>query len=230
MSTAMPNDLTLPAPYTPHDGLARAFDACPLIAILRGITPGEAAEHGAALAEAGFRLIEVPLNSPDPFASIAALRAALPPEVLIGAGTVLRAAYVDEVARAGGELIVMPHADAEVIGRAKALGLASAPGVATPSEAFAALRAGADVLKMFPAEQLGPVAVKAWRAVLDKRVPLVPVGGVTPDNMGSYLSAGANGFGLGSALYKPGQSAATTALHAQAYVKGLAIARSGAAR
>lgn len=172
----------------------------------------------------------MPLNSPDPFASIAALRAALPAEVLVGAGTVLRPEYVDEVSRAGGELIVMPHADAEVIRRAKALGMAAAPGVATPSEAFAALRAGADVLKMFPAEQLGPVAVKAWRAVINKRVPLVPVGGVTPDNMGPYLSAGANGFGLGSALYKPGQDAATTARHAQAYVKGLAIARGGAGK
>ncbi|ACR27714.1 2-dehydro-3-deoxy-6-phosphogalactonate aldolase [Burkholderia glumae] len=225
----MSSELTLPAPYTPHDGLARAFAACPLVAIMRGLTPAEAVEHGQALVEAGFRLIEVPLNSPDPFASIAALRAALPAEVLVGAGTVLRPEYVDEVARAGGELIVMPHADADVIRRAKALGLACAPGVATPSEAFAALRAGADVLKMFPAEQLGPIALKAWRAVIDARVPLVPVGGVTPDNMGPYLSAGANGFGLGSALYKPGQSAAATARHAQAYVKGLAIARGASA-
>ncbi|NRF88650.1 2-dehydro-3-deoxy-6-phosphogalactonate aldolase [Burkholderia gladioli] len=226
----MSSELTLPAPYVPHEGLARAFAACPLIAILRGLRPEEAVEHGTALVEAGFRLLEVPLNSPDPFASIAALRAALPAEVLVGAGTVLRPEYVDEVSRAGGELIVMPHADAEVIRRAKTLGMAAAPGVATPSEAFAALRAGADVLKMFPAEQLGPVAVKAWRAVTDKRVPLVPVGGVTPDNMGPYLSAGANGFGLGSALYKPGQDAATTARHAQAYVKGLAIARGGAGK
>ncbi|MDN7920654.1 2-dehydro-3-deoxy-6-phosphogalactonate aldolase [Burkholderia gladioli] len=226
----MSSELTLPAPYAPHEGLARAFAACPLIAILRGLRPEEAVEHGTALVEAGFRLLEVPLNSPDPFASIAALRAALPAEVLVGAGTVLRPEYVDEVSRAGGELIVMPHADAEVIRRAKALGMAAAPGVATPSEAFAALRAGADVLKMFPAEQLGPVVVKAWRAVIDKRVPLVPVGGVTPDNMGPYLSAGANGFGLGSALYKPGQDAATTARHAQAYVKGLAIARGGAGK
>ncbi|MBI0326363.1 2-dehydro-3-deoxy-6-phosphogalactonate aldolase [Burkholderia plantarii] len=226
----MPSELTLPAPYTPHEGLVRAFAACPLVAIMRGLTPAEAVGHGEALVEAGFRLIEVPLNSPDPFASIAALRAALPAEVLVGAGTVLRPEYVDEVARVGGELIVMPHADPDVIRRAKALGLASAPGVATPSEAFAALRAGADVLKMFPAEQLGPIAVKAWRAVIDARVPLVPVGGVTPDNMGPYLSAGANGFGLGSALYRPGQSVATTALHAQAYVKGLAIARGGVAK
>ncbi|WP_186271416.1 2-dehydro-3-deoxy-6-phosphogalactonate aldolase [Burkholderia gladioli] len=226
----MSSELTLPAPYAPHEGLARVFAACPLIAILRGLRPEEAVEHGTALVEAGFRLLEVPLNSPDPFASIAALRAALPAEVLVGAGTVLRPEYVDEVSRAGGELIVMPHADAEVIRRAKTLGMAAAPGVATPSEAFAALRAGADVLKMFPAEQLGPVAVKAWRAVIDKRVPLVPVGGVTPDNMGPYLSAGANGFGLGSALYKPGQDAATTARHAQAYVKGLAIARGGAGK
>ncbi|KAF1029917.1 MAG: 2-dehydro-3-deoxy-6-phosphogalactonate aldolase [Burkholderia plantarii] len=226
----MSSELTLPAPYTPHAGLVRAFAACPLVAILRGITPDEAPAHGLALLEAGFRLIEVPLNSPDPLASIAALRAALPPEVLVGAGTVLRPDLVDEVARAGGELIVMPHNDASVIGRAKALGLACAPGVATPSEAFAALRAGADVLKMFPAEQLGAVAVKAWRAVIDARVPLVPVGGVMPDNMGPYLSAGANGFGLGSALYRPGQGVELTARQARAYVKGLAIARHGVAK
>ncbi|WP_323121503.1 2-dehydro-3-deoxy-6-phosphogalactonate aldolase [Burkholderia alba] len=226
----MSSELNLPAPYAPHAGLMQAFAACPLIAILRGITPGEAAEHGAALYEAGFRLVEVPLNSPDPLASIAALRGALPDDALVGAGTVLRAEHVDAVRDAGGGLIVMPHSDADVIRRTKALGLASAPGVATPGEAFAALKQGADVLKMFPAEQLGQPTVKAWRAVIAAQVPLVPVGGVTPDNMGPYLAAGANGFGLGSALYRPGQSAATTAANAQAYVNGLRIARKGAAR
>jgi 2-dehydro-3-deoxyphosphogalactonate aldolase len=225
--SAEPN---LPAPYTPHAGLMGAFAACPLIAILRGVAPDEAAQHGVALYEAGFRLIEVPLNSPDPLASIAALRAALPADALVGAGTVLRVEQVDAVRDAGGALIVMPHADLDVIRRAKALGLACTPGVATPTEAFAALKAGADALKMFPAELLGPAAVKAWRAVIDAAVPLVPVGGVTPDNLGPYLAAGANGFGLGSALYRPGQTRATTAAQARAYVDGLRIARRGAAR
>jgi 2-dehydro-3-deoxyphosphogalactonate aldolase len=225
--SAEPN---LPAPYAPHAGLMQAFAACPLIAILRGVTPGEAAQHGVALYEAGFRLIEVPLNSPEPLASIAALRAALPADALIGAGTVLCVEQVDAVRDAGGALIVMPHADLDVIRRAKALGLACTPGVATPTEAFAALKAGADALKMFPAELLGPVAVKAWRAVIDAAVPLVPVGGVTPDNLGPYLAAGANGFGLGSALYRPGQASAATAAQARAYVNGLRIARRGAAR
>jgi 2-dehydro-3-deoxyphosphogalactonate aldolase len=217
--------INLPAPYGMHGGLAKAFAACPLIAILRGITPAEAADHGRALYEAGFRIVEVPLNSPQPFDSIAAIRRALPADAIVGAGTVLHPSYVDSVKAAGGELIVMPHSDGEVIRAAKALGLACAPGVATPGEAFQALKDGADVLKMFPAEQLGPVVVKAWRAVIAKEVPLVPVGGVAPDNMGPSLSAGANGFGLGSALYKPGQDVATTAKHAKEFIDGLAIAR-----
>lgn len=225
----MPSELTLPAPYSPHPALMRAFDACPLIAILRGITPDEAAAHGAALYEAGFRIVEVPLNSPDPFASIATLRRALPDDAIVGAGTVLRADHVDRVRDAGGALIVMPHGDANVIRRARELGLASAPGVATPTEAFAALASGADVLKMFPAEQLGVIAVKAWRAVIDRAVPLIPVGGIAPDNMQPYLAAGANGFGLGSALYRPGQSADATATNARAYQAGLRAARGGAA-
>jgi 2-dehydro-3-deoxyphosphogalactonate aldolase len=124
----------------------------------------------------------------------------------------------------------MPHSDADVVRAAKLQGLACAPGVATPNEAFLALKNGADVLKMFPAEQLGPHVVKAWRAVIAAEVPLVPVGGVTPDNMGPYLAAGANGFGLGSALYKPGQSAAVTGAHAKAFVNGLQVARSSALR
>jgi 2-dehydro-3-deoxyphosphogalactonate aldolase len=225
--SAEPN---LPAPYAPHAGLMRAFDVCPLIAILRGVTPDDAVPHGVALYEAGFRLIEVPLNSPQPLTSIAALRDALPADTRVGAGTVLRVEQVDAVRDAGGELIVMPHADPDVIRRAKALGLACTPGVATPTEAFAALKAGADALKMFPAEQLGPVVVKAWRAVIDAAVPLVPVGGVTPDNMGAYLAAGASGFGLGSALYRPGQASAATGAHARAFIDGLWLARRGAAR
>ncbi|WP_144147661.1 2-dehydro-3-deoxy-6-phosphogalactonate aldolase [Paraburkholderia sp. BCC1884] len=220
--------INLPAPYMPHAGLIAAFEACPLIAIMRGVTPADAADHGQALYEAGFRIIEVPLNSPQPFDSITAIRKALPGDALVGAGTVLHASFVNEVKSAGGELIVMPHSDPEVIAAAKALGMACAPGVATPTEAFIALKNGADVLKMFPAEQLGCQVVKAWRAVIAAQVPLVPVGGITPDNMGPFLSAGANGFGLGSALYKPGQSAAVTASHAKAYVNGLRIARAGA--
>jgi 2-dehydro-3-deoxyphosphogalactonate aldolase len=218
-------DINLPAPYTPHAGLAAAFELCPLIAILRGVTPADAADHGRALYEAGFRIVEVPLNSPQPFDSIAAIRQALPADAIVGAGTVLHPHYVDEVKKAGGELIVMPHSDGDVVRAAKALGLACAPGVATPNEAFIALKNGADVLKMFPAEQLGVHLVKAWRAVIAARVPLVPVGGIAPDNMGPFLTAGANGFGLGSALYKPGQSAATTSSHAKAFINGLAVAR-----
>ena len=218
-------DINLPAPYTPHAGLAAAFELCPLIAILRGVTPADAADHGRALYEAGFRIVEVPLNSPQPFDSIAAIHQALPEDAIVGAGTVLHPHYVDEVKKAGGDLIVMPHSDGDVVRAAKAQGLACSPGVATPNEAFLALKNGADVLKMFPAEQLGAHVVKAWRAVIAKQVPLVPVGGISPDNMGPFLTAGANGFGLGSALYKPGQSAATTASHAKAFINGLAVAR-----
>jgi len=218
-------DINLPAPYAPHAGLAAAFSLCPLIAILRGVTPADAADHGLALYEAGFRIMEVPLNSPQPFDSIAAIRQALPADAIVGAGTVLHPDYVAQVKNAGGELIVMPHSDGDVVRAAKAQGLACSPGVATPNEAFLALKNGADVLKMFPAEQLGAHVVKAWRAVIAAQVPLVPVGGISPDNMGPFLTAGANGFGLGSALYKPGQSAATTASHAKAFINGLAVAR-----
>ena len=218
-------DINLPAPYTPHAGLAAAFELCPLIAILRGVTPADAADHGRALYEAGFRIMEVPLNSPQPFDSIAAIRQVLPADAIVGAGTVLHPDYVAQVKSAGGELIVMPHSDGDVVRAAKAQGLACAPGVATPNEAFLALKNGADVLKMFPAEQLGAHVVKAWRAVIAAQVPLVPVGGISPDNMGPFLTAGATGFGLGSALYKPGQSAAITASHAKAYINGLAVAR-----
>jgi 2-dehydro-3-deoxyphosphogalactonate aldolase len=220
--------IDLPAPYLPHAGLIAAFALCPLIAIMRGVTPADAADHGQALYEAGFRIVEVPLNSPQPFDSIAAIRKVLPADAIVGAGTVLHASFVNDVKSAGGELIVMPHSDPDVVNAAKAQGLACAPGVATPTEAFIALKNGADVLKMFPAEQLGCHVVKAWRAVIAAQVPLVPVGGITPDNMGPFLSAGANGFGLGSALYKPGQSAAVTASHAKAFINGLRIAKAGA--
>ncbi|MDR7947015.1 2-dehydro-3-deoxy-6-phosphogalactonate aldolase [Achromobacter aegrifaciens] len=201
-----------------HPGLQTAMAHCGLIAILRGIKPAEAEAIGQELYAAGFRLIEVPLNSPDPLGSIRAMRAALPTDCLIGAGTVLDPEDCARVQQAGGELIVMPHSDAAVIRAAKALGMASCPGVATPTEAYAALAAGADVLKMFPAEQLGPVVLKAWRAVLRPPIALAPVGGITPDNIAIYAQAGASGFGLGSALYKPGLSAAQVGQNARAFI------------
>ncbi len=192
----------------------------PLIAILRGVTPDEIVPVGRALYDAGFRVIEIPLNSPQPYESIRRLTAELGESCLIGAGTVLTEAQVAEVDAAGGRLIVSPNANLAVIRASKAAGLVSAPGVATPSEGFAALDAGADSLKLFPAEQLGPAVVKAWRAVFPKELALLPVGGITPDNMGPYVAAGANGFGLGSALYKPGLSAAQVSANAQAFAAG----------
>ena len=201
-----------------HPGLQTAMAHCGLIAILRGIKPAEAEAIGLELYAAGFRLIEVPLNSPDPLDSIRAMRAALPTDCLIGAGTVLDPEDCARVQQAGGELIVMPHSDAAVIRAAKALGMASCPGVATPTEAYAALATGADVLKMFPAEQLGPAVLKAWRAVLRPPIALAPVGGITPDNIAIYAQAGASGFGLGSALYKPGLSAAQVGQNARAFI------------
>lgn len=192
----------------------------PLIAILRGVTPDEIVAVGRALYDAGFRVIEIPLNSPQPYESIRRLTAELGEDCLIGAGTVLTEAQVAEVAAAGGRLIVSPNANLAVIRASKAAGLVSAPGVATPSEGFVALEAGADSLKLFPAEQLGPAVVKAWRAVFPKELALLPVGGITPDNMGPYVAAGANGFGLGSALYKPGLSAAQVSANAQAFAAG----------
>jgi 2-dehydro-3-deoxyphosphogalactonate aldolase len=185
-----------------------ALAACPLVAILRGVRPEECLEIGHALVDAGFRIIEVPLNSPEPFESIALLARELGEQALIGAGTVTSPQHVDEVAQAGGRLIVMPHSDPKVVVEAKALRLAALPGFATPTEAFAMLEAGADGLKLFPAEANPPKVLKAVRAVLPRDVPILPVGSITVENMGEYWAAGANGFGLGSALYKPGATAA----------------------
>lgn len=196
-----------------------------LIAILRGLRRDEARDIGLALHGAGIRMIEVPLNSPDPLASIRTLRDALPDDTLVGAGTVLQPEACAQIAAAGGQLIVMPHSDPAVIRAAKSLGLACAPGVATPTEAFAALAAGADVLKMFPAETLGPAGLKAWRAVLTPPVAIVPVGGVTPDSLAPYIAAGASGFGLGSALYKAGDDATTVAQRTTAFVRAWQQAR-----
>ncbi|MFM7026334.1 MAG: 2-dehydro-3-deoxy-6-phosphogalactonate aldolase [Limnohabitans sp.] len=189
----------------------------PLVAILRGLTPHEAPAIGQALTGAGFVLLEVPLNSPRPLESIAALASAHP-QLPIGAGTVLSAADVRDVHAAGGQLIISPHFDPEVVREALRLGLACMPGVATPSEAFAALRAGAHALKVFPAEMVGPAVVKALRAVLPQQVPLLPVGGISPENMAAFRQAGASGFGIGSALYQPGQNAAATAQAAQRFL------------
>jgi 2-dehydro-3-deoxyphosphogalactonate aldolase len=175
----------------------------PLIAILRGLKPENAEAVGHVLVEAGFRIIEVPLNSPEPFRSIGILAKTMPKNVLIGAGTVLDPEQVNGIRDVGGKLVIMPHADLDVIKRAKEQDLICTPGVATPTEAFAALKAGADAVKIFPAEAIPPAVVKAWRAVLPKDAIVVPVGGIKPDNMKPYVDAGANGFGLGSALFTP---------------------------
>ena len=204
---------------TPSDLLSASMQRCGLVAILRGVAPAEVVPIGLALSEAGFRIIEVPLNSPEPLASIRALRDALPAEVLIGAGTVIRPEDCAAVAAAGGQIVVMPHSDAAVIRAAKAAGMACAPGVATLTEAYAALAAGADALKLFPAEALASAVLKAWRAVLRPPVALLPVGGITPEGIAAYAAAGASGFGLGSALYKPGDSAAGVARQAAAFMQ-----------
>ena len=190
----------------------------PLIAILRGMKPEEAPWVMETLVAAGFQVLEVPLNSPSPFESLTYLVRHAPAGVLIGAGTVLTESEVDDVAATGAKLMIAPNCAAPVIAAAKARGLIAVPGVATPTEAFTALAAGADALKMFPGELLPPAAVKAWRAVLPKETLLIPTGGVTPDNVAAYRSVGADGFGIGSALYKPGMSRDDLAQRAAAFV------------
>lgn len=182
--------------------LVDSLRTVPLIAILRGVRPEEVIAVGEVLLEAGFRVIEVPLNSPQPMQSIELLARRFGEQALIGAGTVIRPDQVAEIHRAGGKLIVMPHSDLAVVRTAKALGLVCAPGVATPTEAFAALAADADGLKLFPAEMLTPPVLKAWRAVLPKDTLLIPVGGISTNNMQDYWHAGARAFGIGSALYQ----------------------------
>ncbi len=197
------------------------FAACPLIAIIRGVTPGEVEAVGDALVEAGIRIIEVPLNSPDPLVSIERLAQRLGDVALIGAGTVLTVDQVTQVADAGGRIIVSPCVNPQVIAATATAGLVSAPGYFTPSEAFVALDAGAHVLKLFPAEAASPTLVKAQRAVLPRDIALVVVGGITPDAMSPYVAAGADGFGLGGALYRPGQSSAEVAVQARAFVAAI---------
>lgn len=187
--------------------LRAAVKQCPIVAILRGVKPDEVDDIGDALVEAGVMIIEVPLNSPQPFESIRRLAARHGARALIGAGTVLDAADVARVKEADGRLIVAPNFDAEVVRAAKAAGLAALPGVMTPSEGFAALKAGADALKLFPAEIIPPVVFKAWRAVFAPDTLLLAVGGVGVDNIATYRDAGASGYGIGSALYKPGRPA-----------------------
>lgn len=178
-----------------------------IVAILRGVRPDEVVPIGEALIDAGITTIEVPLNSPDPFASIAALSEAFSDRALIGAGTVLDVEEVAQVAHAGGRLIVSPDTNAAVIVTAKQMGLVSFPGAMTPSECFAALSAGADGLKLFPGELIGPAGMKAMRAVLPQGAQVLAVGGARPDNFADWIAAGADGFGIGSALFRPGDTA-----------------------
>jgi 2-dehydro-3-deoxyphosphogalactonate aldolase len=198
--------------------LCTALNQCPVVAILRGVKPDEVDAVGDALVEAGIIVIEVPLNSPDPFDSIGRLAKRYGARALIGAGTVLEPADVARVKDAGGQLIVAPNFDADVVRAAKAAGLVALPGVMTPSEGFAALKAGADGLKLFPAEIIPPAVFKAWRAVFPADCLLLAVGGVGVDNLKIYAQAGASGYGIGSALYKPGRSPAEIAPLARALV------------
>jgi 2-dehydro-3-deoxyphosphogalactonate aldolase len=198
--------------------LLTTLKQCPVVAILRGVKPDEIDAVGDALIEAGITIIEVPLNSPDPFDSIGRLARRHGARALIGAGTVLETPDVARVKDAGGELIVAPNFDADVVSATKAAGLVALPGVMTPSEGFAALKAGADGLKLFPAEIIPPAVFKAWRAVFPPECPLLAVGGVGVDNLKIYAQAGASGYGIGSALYKPGRSPAEIAPLARALV------------
>jgi 2-dehydro-3-deoxyphosphogalactonate aldolase len=206
---------------TARELLKRHLAECPLIAILRGVTPAEAETIGDTIVESGIGIIEVPLNSPDPLNSIERLAKRFGAQVLVGAGTVIDPTDVPRIADAGGRIIVSPDTNVEVISSAATAGLVSTPGYFTPSEAFAAIRAGATGLKLFPAEGATPAVLKAHLAVIPKEVPIMIVGGVRPDSMRPWLDAGATGFGLGGGLYKAGQSVADTREKARAYVRGL---------
>lgn len=201
--------------------LTTALSRCPLVAILRGVRTDEVSDIAAALEAAGIAVIEVPLNSPTPIESIARLAAGFGERLLVGAGTVRRVAEVEAIAAAGGRLVVMPHADAAVVRAAKAHDLIAIPGFFTPSEAFAMLDAGADALKLFPAEAASPAVLRAMRAVLPKDALVLPVGGMDATTIPAWRDAGAAGFGIGSALYRPGDPAATVAAKAEALLRAL---------
>jgi 2-dehydro-3-deoxyphosphogalactonate aldolase len=205
----------------PRALLHQYLDQCPLIAIIRGVTPGEAGGIGQAIYESGIRIIEVPLNSPEPLDSIKRLAQRFGDRMLVGAGTVFTPANVEDVHAVGGRLIVSPHFNPAVVRAAVQAGMVACPGYFTPTEAFAALDAGATALKLFPAEAASPDVLKAQRAVIPADVPVMIVGGVKPDNMAGWLAAGASGFGLGGGLYQPGQSPEDTLDKARAYVAGL---------
>jgi len=201
---------------TPSDYLTTVDP--PLVAILRGLTPEEAPAVGRVLIDAGFRLLEVPLNRPGALACIRLLADMAPPEVWVGGGTMLTVHDVADVRHAGGRLMVSPNCDPEVISHARATGMLCAPGVATPTEAFLALRYGAHALKLFPAEALGIAGLKAMKSVLPAGTPLWPVGGVTAPSLGAWVDAGATGFGIGSHLFKPGMNLKDVAASAHAFV------------
>lgn len=206
---------------SPKSILHHYLDQCPLIAIVRGLTPDDAEAIGEAVQEGGIRIIEVPLNSPDPLRSIEILAKKFGDSMLVGAGTVLNVEQVSQVRDAGGRIVVSPDTNLEVIAASAQAGLVSSPGYFTPSEAFAAIRAGAHSLKLFPAEAATPAVLKAQLAVLPSDVPVMAVGGIKPDNMRPWIEAGAAGFGLGSGLYRRGQSAAETLEKARSYVAGV---------
>jgi 2-dehydro-3-deoxyphosphogalactonate aldolase len=189
---------------------------CPLVAILRGVRPEEVADVATALAEAGVSIIEVPLNSPEPLDSIARLARAFGERLLIGAGTVMTESQVADIAAAGGRLVVTPHAEPSIVRAAKARGLLTIPGFFTPAEAFAVLAAGADALKLFPAEAASPAVLRALRAVLPAGTKVLPVGGIDAANMAGWVAAGAAGFGIGSSIYRPGDTPAVVAAKARA--------------
>jgi 2-dehydro-3-deoxyphosphogalactonate aldolase len=200
--------------------LRRYLDECPLIAIIRGVTPDEVEAIGEAIHDGGIRIVEVPLNSPEPLKSIERLAARFGERMLVGGGTVFTPANVEDVQAAGGRIIVSPHTNPGVIRATVAAGMVSCPGYFTPTEAFAALDAGATALKLFPAEAASPAVLAAQMAVIPRDVPMIMVGGIKPDNMRPWIDAGAAGFGLGGGLYKPGQSPAETLAKARAYVAG----------
>jgi 2-dehydro-3-deoxyphosphogalactonate aldolase len=207
-------DLTLPRSMDQHPtdrGLTDWLTKCGLIAILRGVKPDEVEAIAAVLEASGFAIVEVPLNSPDPMDSIARLARGFGDRLLIGAGTVMTPAQVEQIASAGGKLIVTPHADAVVTRAAKRLGLLAIPGFFTPTEAFAMLACGADALKLFPSEAASPTVLRAIRAVLPPGTAVLPVGGVDASNIPAWRAAGPAGFGIGSAIYKPGDSPAVVA-------------------